>query len=136
MAHLGDDVNGPAPVVRHLDAGPHGVGSHEPVCDHGVKPCGEDRVADEAVGVRDIRNLEVGDERQPEAGKVLYDPEAGREDERVADLDRVDIRCTGLRNARRLPAVAEIEREDEFGHPSSLSRVAATRSGRLMVASP
>ena len=136
VAHLGDDVGGGAVVVRHLDAGPCGIGSHEPVGDDCVEPGREDRFADETVGVRDIRDLEVGDDREAEPGEIPDDGEAGREDEGVADLDRVDEGGAGLRDAHRLFSVEHVQGEDEFGHRSSLSRVAATSIGRLMVASP
>jgi len=43
------------------------------VCDHGIKPGGEDRLAYEPVGVRDVRDLEVGDEREARAGEVFRD---------------------------------------------------------------
>ncbi len=136
MTHLRDDVGGPIVVVCHLDAGPRSIGPHKPVGDDGVKPGCEDRLGDEPVGVRYIGDLEIRYERETESGEVVSDGEARRKDQRVADLDRVDAGCTGLCDPRCLLPVEEIEGEYEFGHPSSLSRVAATSMGRLIVASP
>ena len=74
---------------------------------------------------------------RPERGEVLDDPEPGAEDQRVPELEPVEVRGAGLGDLEGLERVAHVEREDQLSHaaPSSRSSTAAAMSGKVMVAS-
>lgn len=80
------------------------------------KPGSKDLVADELVGVGDISNLEVGDERKAGFFKVSRDGEAGREYERVTDLDRIEVRGAGMSDLKCPLLFRHVKGKDKFRH--------------------
>ena len=67
---------------------------------------GESRVkhllGNQPVRVRDIGNLEVCDEREVEGFEFPGKGEPAGEDERVTELDRIDMGSTGMGNGKCL----------------------------------
>src|SRR5208337_4522074 len=81
-----------APVIGGcVHAGLHCVGSGEAVADDRGEPGIEDLLGDQPVRVGDVGNLEISDEREIQRLEIPRYGEAGREDERVTELDRVEV---------------------------------------------
>ena len=90
MAHLRDHKK--VGFVRRgaPGAGQKGVFSRKGLGDDAARPGTEHGIADEPVGVGDVGDLQVGDDGQ--SGRDLPDDSQARgEDERIADLDCVEV---------------------------------------------
>ncbi len=61
-----------------------------PKRDYGVGACTQHRFAYQAVGIGSISDLQVGDDRG-DGADLLHYPQAGMEDEWIADLDGIEV---------------------------------------------
>jgi hypothetical protein len=89
MAHLRHDINSSTVVVCRVDAGSQRICAGKPVGDHRIESCLEHLLADEGVGVGNIRHLKIGNQGKTKVYELTCDREARREHQWIANLDAV-----------------------------------------------
>jgi ABC-type Fe3+-hydroxamate transport system substrate-binding protein len=104
----------PLSIAGGIDAGREAVSPHEGVGDDPARSRRQDPLRDEGVGVGDVGDLQVSDDRR-HRGDLLDDVEPCRQDQGVADFDVVDPVLQGRDEVEGFVLGKDVEGEDEAG---------------------
>src|SRR5208283_2945442 len=116
VAHLGNNVTRTMVGTSRGNTRLHRIHTGKSVTDDPRKTGCKYLVADKLVCIGNIGNLEVSNKRKTGFFKIPGDGETCRENKRIADLDCVKVRGTGIGNIKCLFFPRHVEGKDKLRH--------------------